>query len=246
MIARMRAAFSQDLRPAGWSILCDFDGTIALDDVVDLLLERYGLAGWETLEQRWRNGQIGSLECMRGQVELLDMGLDELHACLDLVVIDPAFPEFVSRARALEMPIRIVSDGLDYVIRRILARHGLADMPIVANELVRADTPRRWRLNAPFTATGCRSATCKCVQLQFAPEKPFNLSLLVGDGASDFCVAGQADFVFAKNKLIEYCRVEGIPHQPIAGFADATKLLSTLTDLGNTLPANSPLVQPPV
>ncbi len=223
--------------------MCDFDGTIALDDVVDLLLERYGLAGWEALEQRWRDGQIGSLECMRGQVELLDMGLAELHACLDSVAIDPAFPEFVTRARALAMPIRIVSDGLDYPIRRILAKHGLTDLPIVANELVRADVPRRWRLNAPFAATGCRSGTCKCAQVQSAREGQVNLSLLVGDGASDFCVAGQADFVFAKSKLIEYCRLEGIPHRPIAGFVDATKLLSTLTELGQALSAKSLLAQ---
>lgn len=239
-------AFSQDPSPAGWNILCDFDGTISLDDVVDELLERFGLAGWETLEQRWRDGQIGSLECMRGQVELLDMGLDELHACLDLIVIDPAFPEFVSRARALAMPIRIVSDGLDYVIRRILTRHGLADLPVVANELLPAGVPGRWRLNAPFAAAGCRSATCKCAQARPVREESVNLTLLVGDGASDFCVAGQADFVFAKNRLIEYCRLEGIPHEPIAGFADATKLLSTLTDLGQALPSIAPLVQPPV
>jgi 2,3-diketo-5-methylthio-1-phosphopentane phosphatase len=242
----MRTAFSRDIRSSDWSILCDFDGTVALDDVVDSLLERYGLAGWETLEQRWRDGQIGSLECMRGQVELLDVGLDELHAYLDSVVIDPAFPEFVTRARALAMPIRIVSDGLDYVIRRILARHGLGDLPIVANELLAADVPRRWRLNAPFAAPGCRSATCKCVQVQSAREESSNLSLLIGDGASDFCVAGQADFVFAKDRLVEYCRLEGIPHRPIRGFADAIRLLSTLTDLGQALPSTSPLVLPPV
>jgi len=242
----MRTGFSPNLHSPEWSILCDFDGTIAVDDVVDLLLERYGLAGWESLEQRWRNGQIGSLECMRGQVELLDMGLVELHACVDSVAIDPAFHGFVAKARALAMPIRIVSDGLDYPIRRILARHGLSDLPVVANEMVRAGAPRRWRLNAPFAATGCRSGTCKCAQVESAREGQVNLSLLVGDGASDFCVAGQADFVFAKNKLIDYCRLEGIPHRPIAGFADATKLLSTLTELGQALSSNSLLVQPTV
>jgi len=242
----MRTGFSPNLHSPEWSILCDFDGTIAVADVVDVLLERYGLPGWEVLEQRWRNGQIGSLECMRGQVELLDVGVDELNECLDSVVIDPSFPEFVTRARTLAMPIRIVSDGLDYPIRRILARHGLADLPIVANELVRADVPRRWRLNAPFATTGCRSGTCKCAQVRSASAGQVNLSLLVGDGASDFCVAGQADFVFAKNKLIDYCRLEGIPHRPIAGFADATKLLSTLTVLGQALSSNSLLVQPTV
>ena len=174
----MRTAFSPKLRSAEWSVLCDFDGTIALDDVVDLLLERYGLAGWESLEQRWRDGHIGSLECMRGQVELLDMGLEELDACVDSVAIDPAFHGFVTQARALAMPIRIVSDGLDYPIRRILARHGLADLPVVANEMVRADVPRRWQLNAPFAATGCRSGTCKCAQIESAREGQVNFVLV--------------------------------------------------------------------
>lgn len=236
-------ALRRDSPLSGWSILCDFDGTIALDDVVDSLLERYGLAGWERLEQRWRDGQIGSLECMRGQVELLDVGLEELHAYVDSVAIDPAFPEFVARARTLAMPLRVVSDGLDYVIRRILTRYGLGELPVVANELLPADVPGRWRLNSPFAAEGCRSGTCKCALVQPTRAERIDLSLLIGDGASDFCVAAKADFVFAKSKLIEYCRVERIPHQPIAGFADAIKLLSTLTDLGQARPHITPFVQ---
>ncbi len=238
----MRMALRRDSHASGWNIVCDFDGTIALDDVVDVLLERYGLAGWETLEQRWRDGEIGSLECMRGQVELLDVGQDELNKYLDGVAIDPAFPEFVRRARAMAMPVRIVSGGLDYLIRRIMARHGFADVPIVANELLSADIPRRWRLHAPFAVTGCSSATCKCAQLRSAGKETFTLSLLVGDGASDFCVAGQADFVFAKDRLIDYCRLEGIAHQAITGFADATELLATLSHPGQTLPSISPLL----
>ena len=216
-----------------WAILCDFDGTIALDDVVDSLLELYGLPGWATLEQRWRDGRIGSLECMRGQVALLEVGAEELHAYVDSVAIDPAFPAFVERARALAMPVRVVSDGLDLVIRRILARCGLGDLPVSANELLAAEVPRRWRLNSPHTARGCSSGTCKCALLNTPGT---DLSLMIGDGASDFCVAAKADFVFAKSKLADYCRSEGIPHLPISGFAEALELLPTLGELGQTLP----------
>ena len=52
--------------------------------------------------------------------------------------------------------------------------------------------------------------------------------LLIGDGASDFCVAGEVDLVFAKHRLIEHCRAAGIPYVPITGFADALELLPTL------------------
>jgi 2-hydroxy-3-keto-5-methylthiopentenyl-1-phosphate phosphatase len=238
---RMPVSLRRDSPQSAWSILCDFDGTIALDDVVDLLLERYALPGWESLEQRWREGKIGSLECMRGQVELLDVGPAELHAFVDSVAIDPAFPAFVARARALGMPLRVVSDGLDSVIRRILARHGLGDLPVVANELLAAERPGRWRLNSPYTAAGCRSGTCKCALVEPPREEGIALTLMIGDGASDFCVAGKSDLVFAKSKLIEYCRREGIPHQPIAGFADASRLLPTLADPTHALPFVIPL-----
>ena len=234
-MTRMRSGDHRNGPQPSWSVLCDFDGTIALDDVVDTLLERFGLAGWQELEQSWRAGKIGSRECMRGQVALLDVGPEELDAYLDRVEIDEAFPAFVARARALAMPILVASDGLGYAIQRILARHGLGDLPIVANELLRADQPRRWRLNSPFAADGCRSGTCKCRQVSAAQGGRRQLSLLVGDGASDFCVAGKADLVFAKNHLIEHCRLKGISYRPIAGFADALKLLPTLTDPGQAL-----------
>ena len=44
---------------SGWTILCDFDGTISVEDVIDALLDRFGRPGWEVLEQDWRAGRIG-------------------------------------------------------------------------------------------------------------------------------------------------------------------------------------------
>ena len=46
--------------------------------------------------------------------------LDEVDAALNTVQIDPAFADFVVAARARGMPVQVVSDGLDYAIRRIL------------------------------------------------------------------------------------------------------------------------------
>jgi len=54
-----------------WRVLCDFDGTIALEDVTDSILERFALDGWQDVETEWKNGQIGSRECMAKQVALI-------------------------------------------------------------------------------------------------------------------------------------------------------------------------------
>jgi 2-hydroxy-3-keto-5-methylthiopentenyl-1-phosphate phosphatase len=227
-----------------WNILCDFDGTISVEDVIDSLLDRFGRPGWEALEQDWRAGRIGSRECMSGQVGLLDMRQDELDSHLDGLWIDHAFPAFVERAAQLDTPIRVVSDGLDYAIHRILGRYGLDHLPLAANHLAPATPPRQWQLTSPFQAEGCRSGTCKCACVAQARTDRAK-TLLIGDGASDFCAADRVDFVFAKHRLIEHCRASGIPYVPITGFEDALELLPRLLD-GSLLAEHAPHVLPAV
>lgn len=214
-----------------WNILCDFDGTISSEDVIDGLLTRHGLPGWQQLEDDWVAGRIGSRDCMQGQVALLDIGRDELDAHLDSLAIDPAFPAFVAAARARGHDLSVVSDGLDYAIHRILGRHGLGDLRVAANRWVATDDPRRWRLESPFSTADCPSGTCKCARIGLARPAPTAPVLLVGDGRSDFCASGAADLVFAKGRLATHCSEQRHRHRPIAGFADALALLPELDSL---------------
>lgn len=213
---------------SGWTILCDFDGTIANDDVIDALLVRYGVPGWQRLEDEWRKGLIGSRECMQGQVALLDMSQAELDSHLAGCEIDPEFPAFVAMTRELGAPLRVVSDGLDYAIHKILGRHGLDGLPKAANHM-RPVGLRAWQLSSPLRGDGCGSGTCKCACAAQAHQAG-NRTLLIGDGGSDFCVAEQVDFVFAKSRLIDHCRDNDIAYRPITNFGDALALLPQLLD----------------
>lgn len=209
-----------------WTILCDFDGTISVADTTDALLQRFARAGWETLEEAWLRGEIGSRECMAGQVALLDASPEELDRHLDTLAIDPAFPAFVAAAAAQGVELEVVSDGLDRGIRRILARHGLDQLPVLANRLVAAG-PRSWRLEFPHGRAGCDAGHCKCRRAELAHGAGRRV-LLVGDGASDFCAAEEADLVLAKGKLVAHCRTRSLPHVPIASLAEAVDLLPAL------------------
>ncbi|KAG0746963.1 hypothetical protein G6F24_015625 [Rhizopus arrhizus] len=139
-----------------WSILCDFDGTISLEDVIDSLLEKYGQPGWQELEEQWKSGKIGARECMQGQVRLLKLDPATLDAHLDQVQIDPGFTAFVARAEQLGLPLRIVRDGLDYACHRILANHGLSRLPVVANHLRWCED--HWELESPYQSEGTARA----------------------------------------------------------------------------------------
>lgn len=54
------------------------------------------------------------------QIELLDVSIDELQQCLDQIEIDLGFIELVKITAQYKIPLTIVSDGLDFVIRHIL------------------------------------------------------------------------------------------------------------------------------
>jgi 2-hydroxy-3-keto-5-methylthiopentenyl-1-phosphate phosphatase len=212
-------------------ILCDFDGTIALDDVTDALLETLAAPGWEALEQDWREGRIGSRTCMTHQVGLIWGNWADLDSVIDRIPVDPDFKAFAKVCGALNVPIIIVSDGLDYPIRRILAREGLG-LPVRANHL-RRRRGGTWALETPHAASACRAdaAHCKCTSLASAAG---TRSIVVGDGRSDACVAEHADFVFAKDlasgpsTLLKACRDLDLPHLPFKTFADVTQALPAL------------------
>lgn len=209
-----------------WTILCDFDGTVSVEDITDSVLERFGRPGWQDIEQAWKRGEIGSRECMERQIALLDASREELDAHLDGMAMDRAFPAFAEAVREAGVPMVVVSDGLDYAIRRILGNYGLTDLPIIANRL-EAVGERGWKLDFPYASANCRSGNCKCSTSGSAHAARQRV-LVIGDGASDFCVAGEADLVFAKHRLIEHCRSAGIPYVPITSFVDALDLLPTL------------------
>ena len=215
------------MRASNWFVLSDFDGTISLEDVTDLLLQRFARDGWQDIEASWVRGEIGSRACMAAQIDLLDLSKPELDAWLTEVEIDPAFAQFVSTARAQGIPLTVASDGLDYVIQSILLRYGLGSIPIVANRLVQIGE-RNWRLDFPNARDECRKAsgTCKCALLRAAQQT--HRVLFFGDGASDFCVSHHADALLAKGQLIEYARREGIRHTPVSDFRNALPVLDGL------------------
>lgn len=218
------------------NILCDFDGTIATEDVTDSILSRFADPEWESIEAAWKAGAIGSRECMTRQVALIRATPEELDRHLDTIQLDRHFAGFVWLARTYGMPLTVVSDGLDYAIRALLAREGLGDLPVIANHLEPIG-PDRYRLSSPHAEPSCRAAsgTCKCAVASAADTR----TILIGDGASDFCAGASVDLVFAKASLLDHCRARGLPHVACGNFAEAQTLLAALADERVQRPAYS-------
>ncbi|MBT9470828.1 MAG: MtnX-like HAD-IB family phosphatase [Phenylobacterium sp.] len=210
-------------------IICDFDGTITQADTTDFILERLADPSWRTLEEAWVTSRISAAECMRGQIALIAGSRTDLDALLDAVDLDPGFAAFVGWCEANRLPISIASDGVDYFIRRILERHGLQRLDVVANRL--AGEAGAWRLEQPWARAGCAggSGVCKCEVAASRSEAATLPTLIyVGDGRSDFCVSARADFLFAKGALADYAAARGQAFHPFETFHDVTATLAVL------------------
>lgn len=205
----------------------DFDGTIATDDTTDRLLERFAEPGWEDIENEWKAGLIGSRECMVRQLALVRATPAQYDEFVAGIEIDPAFPAFVALCRSRGVNVTVVSDGLDRTVGAVLERNGIA-LPYRANHLEWLGGDR-WRLLFPHGRADCRAlaGNCKC---QFADAPSGTVRVVVGDGRSDFCVAGEVDLVLAKHALVDHAAATGLPHFPIQSFAEATTLFAGWLD----------------
>ncbi|RKE77398.1 MtnX-like HAD-IB family phosphatase [Rhizobium sp. AG855] len=208
-------------------VYCDFDGTISLNDVTDQVLERFAAKEWIRLEQDWEAGLITSAECMRSQIGLLDVSISDLNAFLDSLEIDPDFAAFAAFCASEDLKLTIVSDGVDWFIRRVLSAHGLGHLHVQANRLtvVANGDALQYRLDTPFARPECAagSGVCKCALIH-----PTAHHFYVGDGRSDFCVSQIADRVFAKKKLAAYCTENAIPFTPYTTFREVQTAIEVL------------------
>jgi 2,3-diketo-5-methylthio-1-phosphopentane phosphatase len=202
------------------AIVCDFDNTITSVDTTDALLSRFAPPAWEDAERQWVAGHITARECMDRQIGMLDLELADLHNFLDEISLANGFKEFIAFVRRQKIDLAVVSDGLDYVIRRVLARHGLKDIPVIANHL--RITESGYALAFPHSRENCGAGVCKCAAA--AGKSPV---ILIGDGRSDFCLAARADLVLAKRglPLETYCRENTLDYLPYDDFYEIIRIL---------------------
>lgn len=200
-------------------VFCDFDGTITMRDTVDVLLSELASPEWEEIEEEWIAGKIGSRQCMARQIPLIQGGWPRVQELLDSLKLNEGVLEFVNWCRSQSIPFTVVSDGLDRVIKYLLEKNGIFADGIYANHLVES-SEGVFSLQASLQPrfAGCQSGVCKC---RIVGQPVYQvIRVVVGDGRSDFCWAKEADLLFARGKLIDYCRQKIMAHNPFDTFKE--------------------------
>jgi len=200
-------------------VFFDFDNTITTIDVIDDMLERFSKDNeWKELERRWQREEIGSRECLEGQVKGIRIRKDRLDKYLSTVKIDPYFKKLLRLFESRTIPSLIVSDNFDYMLKSILKRNNIPDIEVYCNKANFSGD--RFKTSFPFANKGCGDcANCKKTHL-LSRKRAGARTVYIGDGRSDLCASKISDIVFAKDYLKESFKREGLPHIAIDSLKD--------------------------
>jgi len=197
-------------------LFLDFDGTITRRDAVDVILEAYADPEWLRFESEWREGRLGSRDCLRAQMGLVRASRGQLDTLLDEIEIDQGLIPLLEMCAAHNIPAHIISDGFDYCIRRILSRAKRVGILLRGSRVCASRLEARgqlWRTEFPFFQQTCGHGCATCKPAVMRLLNPTNApALFVGDGLSDRYAVASADLVFAKNGLATYCNENEIEH----------------------------------
>jgi len=206
------------------SVLLEFDGTACPHDVSEALLETFGEPGWRDLDDAVERGEIGIRACVDRQARMLRAPRDRMLAfALERFSVDPTLPPFVEWARRAGLPLRVVSDGFGFHVRPMMRAAGLGSIEVLTNEL---DDGALTHPGGHPTCVGC--GTCKMLAAVDLRDRHGAVAF-VGDGTSDRYGALYSNVVFAKGRLAQICRRDGVSFVPWRTFDDVRESLETIS-----------------
>jgi 2-hydroxy-3-keto-5-methylthiopentenyl-1-phosphate phosphatase len=210
-----------------WAILCDFDGTAITEDLGDKVSQRFaGYSVWRQAEDEYKAGAYGFGALITRIFAPVTASREEIAAFARAeAVLRPGFERLVAACQEAGRPFVLCSAGLDVYIEPVLERlpsELRAHIQLRANRGICSPLG----LTVDFHAAdgvpddGCGNCGfCKGSVVRRLQADGHKV-VVCGDGTADRCAADAADFVFARRRLVQYCREKGIPHRPFETFEE--------------------------
>ncbi|RPD60381.1 hypothetical protein L226DRAFT_217390 [Lentinus tigrinus ALCF2SS1-7] len=225
-------------------VLSDWDGTITTRDSNDYMTDELGF-GPEKRRQ-------GNLDILSGKVtfrdafhEMLDSVSGNGHSfefCKEElkknIKLDPGFKDFYQYCKEHDIPIVIISSGMEPIIRAVLSNligeEDSKDIEIVSNHVdIHADGT--WSIKYRHPTSGFGHDKSQAILHYRELEHPPTI-FFFGDGVSDMSAARHADVLYVKQKqggdndLAAFCTREGIPHILFEDFSHALRSVSAIVE----------------
>ena len=199
------------------AVLTDFDDTAATQNVAELLLNRFGDPDWTVVRQRFRDGHLNLKEYQ----EITFRNIQADRATMQAYVkehanLRPYFREMWGFCQANDIPMAVVSQGLDFYIQALLDREGLGRVPVHAVNTDFQDGEISYHYDYTYPRKE-NEGNSKGLVVKSFQEHGCHV-FFAGDGRSDLEAARVADVVFAHSTLAKLCDDEGIAYNHFKDF----------------------------
>ncbi|HLR35075.1 MAG TPA: MtnX-like HAD-IB family phosphatase [Tissierellales bacterium] len=211
------------MKSKGIAILADFDGTITEIDTNLKLISTFAEEKHEEIRELYNEGKMDLLSSIRLQYKYIKLTEEEyIDFILNEINITEGFVEFYKNIKNKNIPFAIVSGGFENGIKPFLNKYGIYDAEIYANKFIFNDKDMEVKFYDEKQKCKYSKEPCgNCKVKHYENYKKDNEQVIfIGDGWTDRCVAHEADIIFAKEGLLDYCKENNIDCIPWENFND--------------------------
>jgi 2-hydroxy-3-keto-5-methylthiopentenyl-1-phosphate phosphatase len=216
-------------------ILCDFDGTLSLDDVTNTLLDHFTGSDWrESVREGYRAKHYNHLAIMQGAYTYLKTPLPEVLDFCRTLRLRPNFDQLIGFCQHHNHFLAVVSGGLDLYIREFLP----PGIPFYSYRGSCDEAGQDWRVDLPDwpdvnLAQGDDFKVRVLEELRRAHSADVPV-VFIGDGRNDGPVSQHADQVFAVRGSYLARNLTG-RGRPCTEFVDFAEIVAALEDFSVTI-----------
>ncbi|WP_282171889.1 2-hydroxy-3-keto-5-methylthiopentenyl-1-phosphate phosphatase [Cytobacillus firmus] len=214
------------------AVFCDFDGTITEKDNIINIMKHFAPSGWEGLKNQVLQQEISIKEGVGKMFSLLPSKLksDLTDFILKNAKIREGFQPFVDYLAEKDIPLYIVSGGIDFFVAPVLDKYGPFEAVFCNGSDFSGDTIKiLW----PHSCDEKCENDCGCckpsIMRKLGDEDTFKV--VIGDSVTDLEAAKQADFVIARDLLLEKSKEMNLKHNAFETFYDCIEVLKNLNEV---------------
>lgn len=212
-----------------FKLFIDFDGTITKQDIGENMFLKFGDSKEAySIIDRWIKKEINSTESWKLLCQTIPkFDKQAFDDFINQIEIDDYFVEFYHFSKSHNIDILVLSDGLDYYIKKFFNKYSLTDIRFFSNEFS-LSSDNKIIPEFRFTDEECDAcANCKRNHI-IENSSDEDITVYIGDGYSDTCPAQYVDYLFAKNSLLKFCEKNRISYFPFTNFSDVQNRLTEL------------------
>lgn len=209
-------------------IFSDFDGTITERDVIVMIMEKFALPEWVEIKDNILYKRTITLkDGVEKLFSLIDSRKkDEIIAFVKKEAkIRKGFDEFLDFCKEEKIEFNILSAGLDFFIKPVLANFK-DKLNVFCNKAnFKSDVIKIDYTYLPKNCELCGQCGCCKVEIIETYPKEEYTRVLIGDGLAELAASKIADIVFATGNLIKLLEQENILYMPFNDFHEVKKQL---------------------